>query len=197
MSLSEVLSYLISWANANSGFITFVSCVLGIPGVFYVGWSIHSETLQRKREGIREAKLKEESAKALGESQWRGIYRLMKQIVASASLLHSSSLQYSEAARTLGNMGMDMNTPYANAGANLVAAIGGLMMELTLIPDCPEARVLIDFFSIKYRTTDSRASPAFADDLLKMNTMVLEKAGGHLLPMPKEWQEIVSKLQAK
>jgi hypothetical protein len=65
-------------------------------------------------------------------------------------------------------LGRDVNGPYQQAGADLVAAIGGLLMELTLIPQCQETLSLVEFFGIKYRLTEPRASAEFSKEIIGM-----------------------------
>ena len=86
-------------------------------------------------------------------------------------------------------IGRDVAGPYQEAGMGLVAAIGGLLMELTLIPQCQETLALAELFGIKYRSTELRASAEFVEELQKINTMVLAKAAGKPLELPTAWKD--------
>jgi hypothetical protein len=180
---------ILSWSNQNSGFVTLLGCILGVPGVFYVGWSIRTYVVQKKKDDIKELREKAERAVALEQMQWRGIYRIMMQVAYHAAGLHANSLQHSEGARKLAALGRDVTGPYQQAGTSLVAAVAGLLMELTLIPQCQETLSLVEFFVVKYRSAEQRASTEFADELQKMNAMVLAKAGGEPLKLPKAWKD--------
>src|ERR1039458_4062036 len=152
---------ILSWSNRNEGFITLLGCILGVPGVFYVGWSIRTYVVQKKEADFKEQREKAERALALEQTQWRGIYRILKEVAYHAVVLHGNSLQHSEVVRQMAALGRDVNGPYQQAGVGLVAAIGGLLMELTLIPQCQETLSLAEFFGIKYRSTELRASTGF------------------------------------
>jgi hypothetical protein len=60
---------ILSWSNRNEGFITLLGCVLGVPGVFYVGWSIRTYVVQKKEDDIKEQREKAERALALEQTQ--------------------------------------------------------------------------------------------------------------------------------
>jgi hypothetical protein len=180
---------ILSWSNRNEGFITLLGCILGVPGVFYVGWSIRTYVVQKKEDDIKEQREKAERALALEQTQWRGIYRILKEVLYHATVLHGNSLQHNEVARQMAALGRDVTGPYQEAGTGLVAAIGGLLMELTLIPQCQETLLLVEFFSIKYRSTELRASAEFSKELQKINAMVLAKAGGKPLELPEAWKD--------
>ena len=188
--MGEHLWYsIVSWSNQNGGFVTLIACLLGVPSVFYAGWSIQTYVVQKRNDDIKEKREKEERARALEQAQWRGIYRILKEVIYQASLLHANSLQHSEPARQLAAIGMDVNSRYLEAAASLVAAVNGLRMELTLIPQCQETLSLVEVFDIKYRSTESRGTAEFTQDLQKINAMVLEKAGGKPLELPESWKD--------
>ncbi len=156
--------------------------------MFYTGWSIRAYVTQKKKDDVKEQREKADRALALEQAQWRGIYRILNQVAYHASILHASSLQHSAPARQLADMGRDVIGPYQQAGASLVGEIGGLLMELTLIPQSQETLSLVEFFGIKYRLTEQRASAEFAVELQKINSMVLAKAGGKPLDLPDAWK---------
>jgi hypothetical protein len=160
--------------------------------VFYVGWSIRTYVVQKKEDDIKEQREKAERALALEQMQWRGIYRILKEVLYHAAVLHGNSLQHNEVARQMAALGRDVNGPYQQAGTGLVAAIGGLLMELTLIPQCQETLSLVEFFGIKYRLTELRASEEFSKELQIINAMVLAKAGGKPLELPEAWKDKVN-----
>ena len=180
---------ILCWSNQNAGFITLLGCILGVPGVFYVGWSIRTYVVQKRKDDTKEQRKKAERALALEQTQWRGIYRILKEVAYHAAVLHGTSLRHSEAARQMAALGRDVAGPYQEAGTGLVAAIGGLLMELTLIPQCQETLSLVEFFGIKYPSTDQRASAEFSEELQKINAMVLSKAGGKPLELPRSWKD--------
>jgi hypothetical protein len=180
---------ILCWSNQNAGFITLLGCILGVPGVFYVGWSIRTYVVQKRKDDTKEQREKAERALALEQTQWRGIYRILKEVAYHAAVLHGTSLRHSEAARQMAALGRDVAGPYQEAGTGLVAAIGGLLMELTLIPQCQETLSLVEFFGIKYPSTDQRASAEFSEELQKINAMVLSKAGGKPLELPRSWKD--------
>ncbi len=180
------------WSNQNAGFITLVGCILGVPGVIYVGWSIQTYVVQKKEADIKEQREKAERALAFEQTQWRGIYRILKEVLYHAAVFHGNSLQHNEAARQMVALGRDVNGPYQQAGTGLVAAIGGLLMELTLIPQCQETLSLVEFFGIKYPSAEQRASAEFSKELQKINAMVLVKAGGKPLELPEAWKDRVN-----
>lgn len=180
---------ILRWSNQNAGFVTLLGCILGVPGVFYVGWSIRTYVVQKKKDDIKGQREKAERALALEQMQWRGIYRIMMQVVYDAAVLHANSLQHSEGARQLAALGRDVTEPYKQAGTGLVAAVGGLLMELTLIPQCQETLSIVEFFAVKYRSTELRASAEFGEELQKINAMVLAKAGGKPLELPETWKD--------
>jgi hypothetical protein len=180
---------ILCWSNENAGFITLLGCILGIPGVFYVGWSIRTYVVQKKKDDIKEQREKAERALALEQTQWRGIYRILKEVAYHGAALHSNSLQHSEVARQMAALGRDVLGPYQEAGTGLVAAIGGLLMELTLIPQGQETLSLVEFFGIKYRSTEQKASAEFCEELQQINSMVLAKAGGKPLDLPETWKD--------
>lgn len=182
---------ILCWSNVNAGFVTLLGCILGVPGVFYVGWSVRTYIVQKRKDDVKESREKAERSIALEQAQWRGIYRIMNQITYHAAVLHASSFRHSEGARQLAAMGRDVTEPYQQAGMGLVAAIGGLLMELTLIPQCQETLSLVEFFNIKYRSADQRASAEFSHELQEINTMVLAKAGGKPLELPEAWKDKV------
>jgi hypothetical protein len=169
-----------------------LGCLLGVPSVFYTGWSIRTYIAQKKKDDIKEQQEKTQRTQDLEQAQWRGIYRILKEITYHASVLHGNSLQHSVTARQLADMGRDVTRPYQQAGEGLVGAIGGLFMELTLIPQRQETLSLTEFFGMKYRSTESRASAEFAEELQKINTMVLAKAGGKPLELPEAWKDKLS-----
>ncbi len=187
--LNHLWHAILWWSNQNSGFVTLLGCILGIPGVFYVGWSIRTYVVQKNKDDIKEQREKADRALALEQMQWRGIYRISKEILYHASLLHANSLQHSQPARQLAAMGRDVTAPYQQAGIGLVAAIGGLLMELTLIPQCQQTLSLVEFFAVKYHSTDQRASAKFIEELQDINAMVLAKAGGKPLELPESWKD--------
>ncbi len=135
------------WSNQNGGFVTLLGCLLGIPSVFYTGWSIRAYVTQKKKDDVKEQREKADRALALEQAQWRGIYRILNQVAYHASILHASSLQHSAPARQLADMGRDVIGPYQQAGASLVGEIGGLLMELTLIPQSQETLSLVEFLA--------------------------------------------------
>ncbi|HWF37878.1 MAG TPA: hypothetical protein VG322_05125 [Candidatus Acidoferrales bacterium] len=180
---------IVSWSNQNEGFITLLGCLLGVPSVFYTGWSIRTYVVQKKKDDIKEHREKAERAQALEQAQWRGIYRVLKEVAYNASVLHANSLQHCEAARRMAAVGRDVVSAYQQAGTSLVNAIGGLMMELTLIPQCQETLAIVEFFGIKYPSAESRASGEFSEELQTINTMVLAKAGGKPLELPGDWKD--------
>lgn len=180
--------FILSWSNRNEGFITLLGVILGVPGVLFVGWSIRRYVVQKKEADIKEQQEKAERALALEQAQWRGIYRILKEVTYHAAILHGSSLQHSEPARQMAALGRDVNVPYQQAGMGLVAAIGGLLMELTLIRQCQETLSLVEFFAVKYHSTEQKASGEFSDELQRINAMVLAKAGGKPLELPEEWK---------
>jgi hypothetical protein len=185
---AHIWHLILCWSNRNAGFITLLGCILGVPGVFYVGWSIRTYVVQKKEADIKEQREKAERALALEQTQWRGIYRIMMEVVYHAAVLHGNSLQHSEVARQMAAVGRDVTGPYQQAGMGLVAAIGGLLMELTLIPQCQETLSLVELFGVKYPSTDQRASAEFGEQLQKINAMVLAKAGGKPLELPTQSQ---------
>lgn len=180
---------ILSWSNQNEGFITLLGCILGVPSVLYTGWSIRTYVVQKKKDDSKEQREKAERALALEQTQWRGIYRILKEVAYHAAVLHGNSLEHSEAARQMAAIGRDVISPYQQAGVGLVSAIGGLLMELTLIPQCQETLSLAEFFGIKYRSTELRASAEFGEGLQKINAMVLAKAGGKPLELPEAWKD--------
>src|SRR5258708_4987897 len=153
---------ILCWSNQNAGFITLLGCILGVPGVFYVGWSIRTYVVQKKEADIKEQREKAERALALEQTQWRGIYRIMMQVAYHAALLHASSLKHSEGARQLEALGRDVTAPYQQAGAGLVAAIGGLLMGLNLISQWQVTLLVFEFFVLKYPSTDHSANAEFS-----------------------------------
>jgi hypothetical protein len=180
---------ILDWSNRNDGFITLLGCILGVPGVFYVGWSIRTYVVQKKIDDIKEQREKAERALALEQTQWRGIYRILKEVAYHAAVLHGNSLQHSAVARQMAALGRDVSGPYRQAGAGLVAAIGGLLMELALIPQCQETLSLVEFFGVKYPSTEQRASAEFGEELQKINAMVLVKTGGKPLELTESWKD--------
>jgi hypothetical protein len=190
--IGHLWNLVISWSNQNEGFVTLLGCLLGVPSVFYTGWSIRTYIAQKKKDDIKEQQEKTQRTQDLEQAQWRGIYRILKEITYHASVLHGNSLQHSVTARQLADMGRDVTRPYQQAGEGLVGAIGGLFMELTLIPQRQETLSLTEFFGMKYRSTESRASAEFAEELQKINTMVLAKAGGKPLELPEAWKDKLS-----
>jgi hypothetical protein len=169
------LNHIAYWSNHNEGVIALVGLILGVPGVIYIGWSIRTYVEQRKREDAK-----------LEQAQWKGIYRILKEVTYHASVRQASSA-HNPVARQAASVGVDVNGAYKRATEGLVSTIGSLVMELMLIPECDETQRLVDFFYGKYRSIESKASPDFMRGLQEMNTMVLQKAGGKPFAIPP-WQ---------
>jgi len=62
-------------------------------------------------------------------------------------------------------------------------------MELALIPQCQETLSLVEFFGVKYPSTEQRASAEFGEELQKINAMVLVKTGGKPLELTESWKD--------
>jgi hypothetical protein len=190
----------LSWIGSVYGFLASVNWG---PVGSWGGWvgavvsgcgfwlAIRRWKADREKDRLAQA----EKEKQQEQAQWRYIYRIMKQILSYASLVHATSAEHSLPARQLGEIGIDILTPYAQAAEGLTFTIGSLLMELTLIPQGAETLALLEFFGIKYRTMNSRARGDFAEGLNEMNQLVLAKAGGKPLEMPKAWQETWGKPQ--
>lgn len=89
--MKEMIGHLwlliISWSNQNEGFITLLGCVLGIPSLIYTGWNLREYISQKRKDEIKERREKIERAQTIEQAQWRGIYRILKQVGYYATLI--------------------------------------------------------------------------------------------------------------
>jgi hypothetical protein len=77
-----------------------------------VGWSIRTYVVQKKEDDIKEQREKAERAIATEQTQWRGIYRILKEVLCDAAVLHANSLRDNKVAREMAAVGRDVTDPY-------------------------------------------------------------------------------------
>ena len=62
--IRHLILLVVLWSDQNEGFVTLLGCLLGIPSVFYTGWSIRTYVTQKKKDDVKEQREKAERAHA-------------------------------------------------------------------------------------------------------------------------------------